>query len=61
MGGIQAPKRRYNKLILKLLIYNAKYCFARDEESVQVAQQFGSHNTSWFIDTSYFVPMKTQD
>jgi polysaccharide pyruvyl transferase WcaK-like protein len=61
MGGIQAPKKRYNKLILKLLIYNAKYCFARDEESVQVAQQFGSHNTSWFIDTSYFVPMKTQD
>ncbi len=59
MGGIQTPKSRYNTLLLKLLIRNAQGCFVRDEESVKVAQEYGTQNASWFIDTSYFTPMKS--
>ncbi len=61
MGGIQKPKRRYNSLLLKLLVHSAKACYVRDEESVKVAQEFGAQNAEWFIDTSYFVPMNTPD
>ena len=55
MGGIQIPKKWWNKLLFKRLLSRAIKIFSRDFESIVCFQEYGYKNVEFFMDTSYFV------
>lgn len=54
MGGIQTPKKLFNRLLFKNMLKRTKYIFARDMETVNELKTYGFNNTEFFMDTSYF-------
>jgi len=54
MGGIQVPKKWYNKKLFDYLMKRVKYVYARDLESVYELKKYGFENAEFFMDTSYF-------
>jgi polysaccharide pyruvyl transferase WcaK-like protein len=60
MGGIQSPKKRYNRFLFKKLLKRTKHIFARDEHTVHDMKTYGFDNVEFFMDTSFFAyPRKT--
>jgi hypothetical protein len=54
MGGIQIPKKRYNRLLCKRIFRHTKKIYTRDKEEIPEIQDFGYHNVEFFMDSSYF-------
>jgi hypothetical protein len=54
MGGIQVPKKWYNKKLFDYLMKRVKYVYARDLESVYELKKYGFEDAEFFMDTSYF-------
>ncbi|MDD2537582.1 MAG: polysaccharide pyruvyl transferase family protein [Candidatus Absconditabacteria bacterium] len=54
MGGIQIPKRKKNKRLLRLLLKQSNHNYLRDFQAVEEVKEFGFPQTSFFMDTSYF-------
>ncbi len=54
MGGIQRPKKYFNRFLFTLLLKRTKYIFARDIDTVQEMKAHGFKNAEFFMDTSYF-------
>lgn len=54
MGGIQTPKKLFNRLLFKNMLKRTKHIFARDMETVNELKTYGFNNTEFFMDTSYF-------
>ncbi|MCK9466991.1 MAG: polysaccharide pyruvyl transferase family protein [Candidatus Absconditabacterales bacterium] len=54
MGGVQIPKKRYNKKLFSFLLKKTKYIYARDLDSVYGLKKYGFENTEFFMDTSFF-------
>lgn len=56
MGGIQQPKRFFDKVCFNLVCKSADAFYLRDKESVQLIKSIFPHKkVSLFIDSSYFV------
>lgn len=54
MGGIQRPKKIFNRFLFKQLLKKTKYIFARDMETVHDMKTHGFKNVEFFMDTSFF-------
>lgn len=54
MGGIQIPKRSFNRYLFKILLKRTKHIFARDVDTVHDLQNYGYQQVDFFMDTSYF-------
>jgi polysaccharide pyruvyl transferase WcaK-like protein len=54
MGGIQIPKKRYNRLLCKRIFLHTKKIYSRDKEEIENIQTFGYKDVDFFMDTSYF-------
>ncbi len=54
MGGIQVPKKWYNKKLFSFLLKKTNYIYARDLDSVYGLKKYWFENTEFFMDTSFF-------
>lgn len=54
MGGIQVPKKRFNRFFFKILLKKTKRIFARDHDTVHELKTYWYENVEFFMDTSYF-------
>lgn len=54
MGGIQVPKKRFNRLLFKNILKRTKRIFARDMDTVHELKRYGHQNAEFFMDTSFF-------
>ena len=54
MGGIQIPKKLFNRFLFTRILKRTKHIFARDHETVQDLKKYWYHNVEFFMDTSYF-------
>jgi len=54
MGGIQRPKKIFNRFLFKRLLERTKHIFARDTETVHEFKNHGYSNVEFFMDTSFF-------
>ncbi len=54
MGGIQIPKKIFNRLLFNVLLKRTKRIFARDTESLHELKQYGYTNAEFFMDTCFF-------
>jgi len=54
MGGIQLPKKLFNRLLFKAILKRTKHIFARDQETVNDLKKYGFQDVEFFMDTSYF-------
>jgi len=54
MGGIQRPKKFFNRFLFKRLLERTKHIFARDMETVHEFKNHGYSNVEFFMDTSFF-------
>lgn len=54
MGGIQIPKKIFNRLLFTCILKRTKHIFARDNETVHALKTYGYHNVEFFMDTSFF-------
>ncbi|MEI6119194.1 MAG: hypothetical protein WCP92_08600 [bacterium] len=54
MGGIQLPKKLFNRFLFTRILKRTKHIFARDHETVHEMKTYGFDNVEFFMDTSYF-------
>ena len=54
MGGIQFPKKIFNRFLFKKILKRTKRIFARDHETIHELKKYGYNNIEFFMDTSYF-------
>lgn len=54
MGGIQQPKKNFNRFLFKQILKRTKRIFARDMETVHEIKNYGFDNVEFFMDTSFF-------
>lgn len=54
MGGIQVPKKRYNKLLFHRITKHTKRILSRDLDEIQALKWFWVQNVEFFMDSSYF-------
>ncbi len=54
MGGIQLPKKLFNRFFFRVILKRTKYIFARDHETINEIQRYWFKNIKFFMDTSYF-------
>jgi len=54
MGGIQLPKKLFNRFLFKIILKKTKRIFARDLETVHELKNYGFNDVEFFMDTSYF-------
>jgi len=54
MGGIQVPKKLFNRFLFTRILKKTKHIFARDHETVDELQAYGYTKVEFFMDTSFF-------
>jgi polysaccharide pyruvyl transferase WcaK-like protein len=54
MGGIQLPKKIFNRFLFKKILADTKRIFARDQETVEKLKAFGIKHVQFFMDTAYY-------
>lgn len=54
MGGIQLPKKLFNRFLFKKILKRTKHIFARDNETVHELKEYWFNDVGFFMDTSYF-------
>ena len=54
MWGIQAPKKRINKILCSWIFRYTQKIYTRDEAETSSLNAFGYKNIEFFMDTSYF-------
>ena len=54
MGGIQLPKKLFNRFFFNAILKKTKKIFARDHETVDELKSYGYTNVEFFMDTSFF-------
>ncbi|MEI7918821.1 MAG: hypothetical protein WCH65_01010 [bacterium] len=54
MGGIQVPKKRFNRFLFTHILKRTKHIFARDMDTVHDLKTYGYQNVEFFMDTSFF-------
>lgn len=54
MGGIQIPKKLFNRFLFTRIIKRTKHIFARDHETVDELKKYGYKNIEFSMDTSFF-------
>ncbi|MCX6823742.1 MAG: polysaccharide pyruvyl transferase family protein [candidate division SR1 bacterium] len=54
MGGIQLPKKLFNRFLFTRILKRTKHIFARDHETVHEMKIYGFDDVEFFMDTSYF-------
>ena len=54
MGGIQVPKKLFNRFLFTHILKRTKHIFARDYETVDELKTYGYTNVEFFMDTSFF-------
>lgn len=54
MGGIQKPKKLFNRLLFTKILKRTKHIFARDTDTIHELKNYGFNDVEFFMDTSYF-------
>ncbi len=54
MGGIQLPKKLFNRILFTHIMKKTKRIFARDMETIHELKAYWYNNAEFFMDTSYF-------
>ena len=55
MGGIQLPKKIFNRFLFTRILKRTKHIFARDHETVDELKKHGYNNIEFSMDTSFFL------